>query len=103
MKRHTHNKRNVITEAAAYLECSHRLVFVFGLVYSGTTPTRELIDHEMELWHKRDIIPDWLGDFCLDLLTGKCRVDMDERNTTWSVVRVKRKQLGGGNEKPNTS
>lgn len=91
MKRHRHKVPNLVSEAAAYLECSHKLIFVFGLIYAGNAPTEELVEHEMELWHKRDIIPDWLGDFCLDLLTGRARVDMDLRKTTWEVVRIRRK------------
>lgn len=95
-------RTNVVHEAALYLECSHKLIFAFAFIYSGYAPTREALDAEYGRWKRRTIIPEFVGDFCLDLLTGKVRVDIDERNATWSVVKIKRKQLEGGKDERKT-
>lgn len=71
-----HSANSVVTQAMAYLECSYFLVFTLALAYNQMTYSREIVEKEIEKWHKKDIIPDWLGDFCLDILSKRITVNI---------------------------
>lgn len=92
MKRKIHTPYSLVVQAAAYLECSHYLIFTFAIIYQGHIPTEEMVDEEYEHWYKTGRVPNHVQDFALDLFTGKCRVDMDLKKTEWQVVRVKRNE-----------
>jgi len=71
-----HSTNNVVTQTMAYLECSYFLVFTLALAYNQMDYSREIVEKEIEKWHKKDIIPEWLGDFCLDILAKRITVNM---------------------------
>jgi hypothetical protein len=64
----------------AYLECSYFLVFTLALAYNQMTYSREIVENEIEKWHKNDYIPEWLGDFCLLVLAKRITVSLREED-----------------------
>ena len=83
-----HKTDSVLTQTMAYLECSYFLVFTLALAYNQMTYSREIVEKEMLKWEKTDIIPEWLGDFCLDVLSKRITVNIKEMGVDFEPERL---------------
>jgi len=83
-----HSTNSVVTQTVAYLECSYFLVFTLALAYNQMTYSREIVENEIEKWHKKDIIPEWLGDFCLDILAKRITVKIKDEGVDFEQERL---------------
>ena len=75
-----HSTNSVVTQTMAYLECSYFLVFTLALAYNQMPYSRQIVEKEIEKWHKTDFIQEWLGDFCLDVLAGRTKVSLEVKD-----------------------
>jgi len=95
-----HSVENVVTQTMAYLECSYFLVFTLALAYNQMPYSRKIVEKELERWHKRDIIPEWLGDFCLDVLAKRITININSKDfrveKVWRKNEPKRLESGSG-------
>lgn len=84
-------RTDIVGQAAAYLECSYRLLIVFAIIYDKKAPTEEFAEYILTRYRKGYFVPDWLEDFCIDLLAGRARVEIDLKSYEWKVVKIRRK------------
>jgi len=88
-------KDNVVMQACAFLECSYFLLFTIALAHNQMRYSRKIVEYELFRWRRKEITPEWLGNFCLDVLAHRIKVDIEcgTKNPHYGVQNAKKKSV----------
>ena len=73
-------RNDIVVQAKLYLECKYLTLFTIALVYQGIPVTRNSAQGALDSWAKTGHTPKYLGDFCLDILSGRLVASWDLKN-----------------------
>jgi len=71
---------DIVVQTRAYLECSYLLLFAIALARNKVRVDRALALNEFSKWKHSGRIPVYLGDFCLDVLSGRLRINIEPKD-----------------------